>query len=321
MPGLSNINRSPNSAATSLHLMLFSLFVALLSPLAQANGLAYGADPNSARLRGSVAVAPEYGARLNPDLDHATHRQLYRRTLDREVAYRNSRFDYLHSNFYGHSRYGHGRYGHFQRGLAIGFGYYGRGYYGSLSAAYPSNRGSSYYGGRHHDRFYDDHYHYYYDDHANRRDISATAEGGWKLLQAGRSEAALQFFSRQAGDNPRVGRPEVGYALSSALRGSFGQAAWALRRAMEYDPSALAQVPMTAAMQNQIRAVVRDLEQRQYPANAEAARKRDQAFLLSCLHYVLGEYRQGLNAAYEAQRHGDRSPGVRNLSGMLSQRV
>lgn len=68
---------------------------------------------------------------------------------------------------------------------------------------------------------------------------ASTVRDGWRLFEDGHYDRAFNAFARAAVAQPKNGEPKLGYALSAAMRGDDGQAAYAMRRVLKYEPDVL----------------------------------------------------------------------------------
>jgi len=134
---------------------------------------------------------------------------------------------------------------------------------------------------------------------------------GWSLLRNNRSRQALNTFAEQAKANPNAGLPKVGYALSQAVVGNDAKAAWAMRRALQYDAAALDQVPHDAATQGVLSELLNMYRQR-----AEDYPRADDPFMVAALAYLNRDYAEAKHAADALVKTHPDDPAIRTLSSM-----
>lgn len=132
----------------------------------------------------------------------------------------------------------------------------------------------------------------------------------WLLLEAGRADRALAYFSSQANADLNDGVPKVGYALSAALNGDHKLALWAMRRAFGIDPQGAMRSPMTDG----IRKRVENLAARYGRAEVNA----DWSFMLASCRLLLGETELAKLAIDDAIALGDESESASNVLSLVA---
>ncbi len=155
-----------------------------------------------------------------------------------------------------------------------------------------------------------------YDSGSRGNGSEATHAGGWALLADGRYRDARSIFGQEARSDPRKGGPKVGYALSAAAMGDLDRGAWAMRRALSMDPSALHYLTIDAALRPRLEEIMD-----RYRENADPAPdKADSAFMLASVHYLLGDIESAESAIVLAVVEGDRGNATVNLKRLVDQK-
>lgn len=134
----------------------------------------------------------------------------------------------------------------------------------------------------------------------------------WGLLARERPAEAHRVFASIAERRLQDAEPRIGYALAAALRRDDGGAAWAMRRAFEFDPN-------NAALPNdyQVRMVALGVLERFEDRAARFRGDVDALFTVAALRYVMGDYAGALDALDEAAEKGDRAASSDNLRELL----
>ena len=139
---------------------------------------------------------------------------------------------------------------------------------------------------------------------------------GWRLYGEGKSYDALRVFAQQASRDEEDGVAKVGVALAAAETGDLARGVWSMRRALRIDPEGLRYVPIDRRVGERIRHLM--VEYRRNPGSAE--KRRDHAFMLSALHYLLDENDAARDELRLAVEFGDRTNSVNNLEKILRKR-
>jgi hypothetical protein len=129
---------------------------------------------------------------------------------------------------------------------------------------------------------------------------------GWSLLTTGEYDAARGRFAIEAQQGSA--RANVGYALASALAGRHGDAAWAMRKALNQDALALGSVP--PELRPRLDALAGDY-------NSGAAKLifgDDRWFMTAAIEYLRGNS-DAARAALARAKDGDKS--TKNLRGVV----
>ncbi|QNN23492.1 hypothetical protein HED60_14820 [Planctomycetales bacterium ZRK34] len=139
---------------------------------------------------------------------------------------------------------------------------------------------------------------------------------GWALYRNNRAREAVDIFANQAEQSPNAGLPKIGYALSQATIGNDDKAAWAMRRALQYDAGALDRVPQDVTTQQSI-----DQLLNKYVARAEGFSRADDPFMIASLRYIARDYAGARDAAAEAAKLNPDDTALRTLQAMIDQRL
>lgn len=102
----------------------------------------------------------------------------------------------------------------------------------------------------------------------------------WDALAQGSYHSALRGFGDEATAQPRKGTPKIGYALASAMSGDLDRGAWAMKRALKYDPESLNYLQLDA----EFKPVLEDLIGR-YETQSHA----DAVLMTASLHFLNGD--------------------------------
>jgi hypothetical protein len=139
---------------------------------------------------------------------------------------------------------------------------------------------------------------------------------GWALYRNNRAREAVDIFARQAEQSPNAGLPKIGYALSQASIGNDDKAAWAMRKALQYDAVSLDRVPQDVTTQQSI-----DQLLARYVARAEGFARADDPFMIAALRYIERDYAGARDAAEAAAKLNADDTALRTLQAMIDQRL
>lgn len=140
---------------------------------------------------------------------------------------------------------------------------------------------------------------------------------GWARLADGQYTLALSVFAAAATNQPKSGRPKVGYALSAAAAGDLRRGVWAMRRALEIDPDSIHYVTIDASLRPRVERLV--TRYRTYPDRTSG--NADAAFMLASLHYLLGDVKSARIQVDLGVAAGDRSSSAANLAGLIDKKI
>ncbi|MFT7460533.1 MAG: hypothetical protein ACI909_003221 [Planctomycetota bacterium] len=147
------------------------------------------------------------------------------------------------------------------------------------------------------------------------RDLQKSSVNAWELLLQGQTRIALKQFSNDAMIYPKSGLPKIGYALAAAASGDLKQGVAAMRRAYKIDPESLHYYQVDHRL---LPLVDNLIGQYQYSLS-QRGRRKDEAFMVAALSYLIHDYPTAHQAMERAKRDGDRSPGLRNLGNFLEE--
>ncbi len=139
---------------------------------------------------------------------------------------------------------------------------------------------------------------------------------GWKLFGDGKPYDALRVFAQEATDDAKDGVAKVGVALAAADTGDLARGVWSMRRALRVDPEGLRYVPIDRRSAGRVRQLMVEYRKEQ----SAPEKRRDHAFMLAALHYLLDEDEAARDEVRLAIEYGDRSNSANNLSKILSGR-
>lgn len=139
---------------------------------------------------------------------------------------------------------------------------------------------------------------------------------GWALYRNNRAREAVDIFARQAEQSPNAGLPKIGYALSQAAIGNDDKAAWAMRKALQYDAGSLDRVPQDVTTQQSI-----DQLLARYVARAEGFARADDPFMIAALRYIERDYAGARDAAEAAAKLNADDTALRTLQAIIDQRL
>jgi hypothetical protein len=235
----------------------------------------------------------------------------------------------------GHYGYGHGyghKYGH-SYGHSYGHRYYNRHHYPSYSYRhhyYPSHsypykyQKHNYYSYRPYQYSYSPyksynrsyssgHYSGNYAKSSKHSNTYNNSSDAWTTLANGHAKSALTQFGNEAQTYPNAGLPKAGFALAAAISGDLDKGVWAMRRAFQYDPDSLHQLAKDTRLQHTLNDLIAKYE---YPLQ-HSGHHKDEAFMVSALNYLKGDYAAADQAAALAEKDGDRSKSFKNLQQLL----
>lgn len=137
---------------------------------------------------------------------------------------------------------------------------------------------------------------------------------GWELVGKGRSRSALEIFAQLARSNPSNGDPKIGYAVAAADLGLFSKSVWAMRRALEYEPSSLHRLSIGTHLAGTIGYLSEQFRNSYHGLNTS-----DTYFMLAVLYYLLGEPAETQSAIEVVRHSGDYSKSAQNLYYLVDQ--
>lgn len=140
---------------------------------------------------------------------------------------------------------------------------------------------------------------------------------GWGLLSRGQVQAALDIFSSEARNYPAAGIPKAGYALAAAASGDLTKGVLAMRDAFRIDPDALQYLKLDEKLLSLVDVLIEKYEYLLQPGN----RYPDEAFMVSALNYLKGDFIAAHHALGQALAYGDKSPELGNLHRLVYVRL
>lgn len=142
------------------------------------------------------------------------------------------------------------------------------------------------------------------------------AGAGWTMLREGRLEDAAETFATQSQELPRAGLPKIGYALAQAELGADDTAAWAMRRALMFEPAALNAVPVGDELRQRLLPLVERYSQ---PTADDAVAAEDRFFLAATFAYLAHDYDRAKELVQRSLATGDRDPTTFALQERIDQ--
>jgi hypothetical protein len=136
---------------------------------------------------------------------------------------------------------------------------------------------------------------------------------GWSLLSRGQVQAALNIFDREARDHATAGIPKAGYALAAAASGDLVKGVLAMREAFRVDPDTLQYIKLDENLITLVDGLIEKYEYRLKSGN----RYPDEAFMVSALNYLKGDFIAAHYALGLALAYGDKSPDLSNLHRLI----
>lgn len=140
---------------------------------------------------------------------------------------------------------------------------------------------------------------------------------GWALLRADQSRKALNAFAAEAEQYPQRGLPKIGYALASAANNDLTKAAWAMRHAINTDPTALATLSQDDSTHRRIDHLIAIYNTR----ITDGYTRSDDRFMVAALQTLKLNYRAAQTAITQALSHGDNAQATSTLQRFIDQRV
>ena len=133
---------------------------------------------------------------------------------------------------------------------------------------------------------------------------------GWDCLAAGQDWRALQIFAASVRDERGDGLEKVGYALALASQENWAGGVWAMRRAWAQDPESIHGI---LPRDQRLAPLLRRLVETSTQLAARPDQKRQAAFMLAALHYLMSDRHASLLAVEAAIHDGDRTVSAANL--------
>ena len=135
-----------------------------------------------------------------------------------------------------------------------------------------------------------------------------TPSHGWELVKKGRSQKALNVFSRIANRYPYDGEPKIGYAVAAAQSRQMYDGVRAMRRALRYDPDSLDRIRVDGKLYDELYELAKGYQRRTHGLDSA-----DRHFMAASLYYLIGERENYLEALEKNHEADDRSQSTMNL--------
>ncbi len=143
------------------------------------------------------------------------------------------------------------------------------------------------------------------------------ATSGWALL-ADKPSAALAVFALEATNNPTRGLPKAGYAIAQALLNNNTSAIWAMRRALEFEATALHYVPLDESLGERFDELIVSYRHRLEEGTGHPG---DDHVMIATLAYIRHDYEVALSEATGAIDTGDRQPTTQALLELVEKQL
>jgi tetratricopeptide (TPR) repeat protein len=152
-----------------------------------------------------------------------------------------------------------------------------------------------------------------YNSHINYPDNYS--DNAWETLAQGQAQIALRQFSKEAQAYPKAAVPKIGYALSAAIAGDLKQGVIAMRRAFKIDPESLHYFHIGQGLIPPVSQLISKYQHKL----SHRGRRKNEAFMVAALSYLIQDYTTAYQALERAERDGDRSRSFKNLRNILQE--